>query len=757
MKTKTAVLNGKPDAGNPHVRFRSLTLPLAFFVLLTALPSVARSELLFSNETIRADWQPGKAWWTNLALTPSVTDWSGYDRLAVRLANESDEVAYFGFYAAGPSGRVQKGFRTRQLRLRPYERACVIRPLAFGKGTDPRNVTRCLAYLERSVRANVRIEAVWLLKKGEKVPTGADDARLDAEAATKAAAAKAARQEADEAADAAEHVRALKAFVADCRTAGTANAAFAVGRASSMEAVRPRAGFRARPAKELVLRLARNERESVQLVVAQTGTAALKQVQVRVTDLKADGGFVLPASAVKAAPVGYVRTHDVPPYQRGRALLPVRVGWWPDPILEFPLDVTVANGDVQAFWLRVTCPKDLTAGTYRGTVTVSALCDGKRFEQAVPVSVRVNGFALPDTSVLPLAITFLPRVQYEHMPTAYRESLTKVEADPEAPMNVWRRHRREWTDFLADYFITTDSIAMEHESYDTHPHPDIGELVHLQAQGRLGFFNLGYWHVPGKGEAEWNRWCDRTLPRLRRNYAAAKAAGFANKAYIYGCDELNPDKFAAMVRAVDCLKKEFPGVPLFTTSFDSAYGTGDSPLGGIDWFSPNERDFDAKNVAEARAAGHQVWWYLTCGNRPPEASLFVESLPIELRLLMGAMTAKRRPDGFLFWQTSCWNSPRPISSGPFTDWDVRSFSYYHGDGYLVACGPDGIPLATQRLENFRDGLEDLAYLKLLRDRQPKSPLLDVPAEVLGSRTDFTEDPDALLRWRNALADELEAK
>ena len=97
-------------------------------------------------------------------------------------------------------------------------------------------------------------------------------------------------------------------------------------------------------------------------------------------------------------------------------------------------------------------------------------------------------------------------------------------------------------------------------------------------------------------------------------------------------------------------------------------------------------------------------------------------------------------------------------------------------------GPDGKPLPTVRLENFRDGLEDYAYaLELERklkartggsrscataDAQERVPpddawtrkakeLLAVPGDVMQSMTQFTGDPAAVLRWRDAMADLIE--
>ena len=136
-----------------------------------------------------------------------------------------------------------------------------------------------------------------------------------------------------------------------------------------------------------------------------------------------------------------------------------------------------------------------------------------------------------------------------------------------------------------------------------------------------------------------------------------------------------------------------------------------SVIKSMDAFCPLTPSFDPAKAAKARAAGKQVWWYICCGPHHPHANMFIEYPAIEGRLLMGAMTAKQRPDGFLYYQISIWNSRQPITSGPFTDWDPRSWTTYHGDGSWTCVGPDGTPLPTIRLENFRDGLEDYAYVR----------------------------------------------
>jgi hypothetical protein len=135
------------------------------------------------------------------------------------------------------------------------------------------------------------------------------------------------------------------------------------------------------------------------------------------------------------------------------------------------------------------------------------------------------------------------------------------------------------------------------------------------------------------------------------------------------------------------------------------------------------------------------------------------------------MTAKQRPDGFLYYQISIWNSRQPITSGPFTDWDPRSWTTYHGDGSWTCVGPDGTPLPTIRLENFRDGLDDYAYAVILEEiiRQREAKLaslsapekewlaeakaaLPVPETLVKTMTAYSREPAMLYAWRNRIGD-----
>jgi hypothetical protein len=311
-----------------------------------------------------------------------------------------------------------------------------------------------------------------------------------------------------------------------------------------------------------------------------------------------------------------------------------------------------------------------------------------------------------------------------------------------APLGYAHIMRDDWVRFLADYSITYDSL------YHCETNLPWEVFSGLKKQGKLGFFNLGVW-------GENPRFKDSFMRTISINHAEAKKRGLLAHAYIYGFDETPKSRFAAISNAIAEIKAAFPDVPFLTTAFDPSLGVGEPALSPIDWFTPSitTNCYEHSRVKASRAAGHKVWWYTCCFPHAPYPQLFLDAPPVETRLLLGAMAAKFRPDGFLYYQSAIWNTDRVISENQFTDWPADSYYCYHGDGSLTRVGPGGRPLATQRLENFRDGLEDLWYARLLRKHKMELP---VPDGLVRSTADFSRDPVLLERWREAMADKLDS-
>jgi hypothetical protein len=757
---------------------------------VAAFATSGQSALQFTTPA----WKTGMPEWPAFELRPAVRDWTGYDRLVMDITNPGEERHLFSLFVSDSKVPFRKGLsHSFDLPSHGFRRFAV--PLsAFPKDVNRADISILHFFTQRPrTDLSLCLDNLILLRKGESLPepgtsfvqqlaalkleqvstaeralaksraaaggAGVEvqfaalerrlkDVRADLSSSTTTLARLDAL--ADEMAglpQKAERLVSVARLQTACRELGLPAGNRLVGFATSMEKILPRGTqFEIKPAREVEISLARNEKESFQVVVLPVAEA-LKQVTVGVTDLKSAAGEVFKREQIYCDVVGYVQTKSRPPY--GTA----HIGWWPDPLLDFLGPVDIAAGDLQAFWVRVRAPKDQAPGLYRGRLTVTA---AGTVLQTFGLSVRVRSFTLPDHSPLPLAITFGP----EDHPTAdTRDAQAEWRRAADYPVNAWRKHKLRWADFLADYYINYDSLYR-------HGPPDFDIVKHLRERGQLVAFNLGIFDAASRGGAAMSD----ALAGLRTAYQQAKALGVLDQAYIYGFDECPKEQFPLLEKTAQTLRREFPGTLLMTTSYDHSYGQ-ETEVKTIDAWCPLTPSFDPAKAAKARAAGKQVWWYICCGPHHPHANMFIEYPAIEGRLLMGPMTAKQRPDGFLYYEISIWNSRRPITSGPFTDWDPRSWTTYHGDGAWTCVGPDGTPLPTIRLENFRDGLEDYAYAvileEIIRQREARTASLTpverawlaearaalaVPQSLVKTMTDYSRDPAQLYAWRNRLGD-----
>jgi hypothetical protein len=710
-------------------------------------------------------WKKGLPEWpaTNFYVNTQSRDWRKYDRLIIELINDTTTCDMIRSYIGSEKGSVQKGLLSDNFLL-PYDNFArwTINLEEWPKTTDPANVGRVHIFQTRPTGTKARFLRMILVEKGA-TPPPIPQKYLDY------------IEQQNEKFRLAEFEKLRirkKALAEKCKLSGQKDIGFWTGFATSMEKIRPRNYDCIDMPQSLYLRLAKNEHESFQMLVTPS-KGNLKNVSVSVSNLKSENGDIFSSSFIDTDITGYVNITGIPPYKvtvkipstndvgYTRKISKPEKGWWPDPIINFLDEINIEENDLQSFWIRVNPSKNQPAGIYKGIITVSAtLPSGKRVSKEHPLTIRVNNFIIPEKSPLPLAITFAPSTSGPNKNKDGLEVASAIRKVKTSAANVWKKHENLWANFLADYFITVDSLYHRGRGY-----PKFDILNKLKKEDRLGYFNLGYWGYPKElSEDAKTKWRETTFTRIKPGYDKAKELGLLDKAYIYGCDEVETNYFENVKWAISELKKEFPGVPISTTAYDDNFGIG-SALSGIDWFTPHLHKLDVKKAEIARKKGHKVWWYFACSSRAPWANMFVECTAIESRLFFGAQTVRMRPDGFLYYQISIWNSLKPITEGPFTDWDARSWRTYHGDGSWTCAGEDGKPLSTQRLENFRDGLEDYAYAMILEEKLKSNPnapwakeakeLIAVPNDIMENMTNYTLDPQKIYKWRDRIAELIE--
>ena len=791
----------------------TMTAASAIFAVATLL-DFSNTESLRVSPNMRKSGDEGRLAWTNafatagtkcfyIGVPPDVrlkyrwavghitwqkpVDLSSYDRAVVEYVNP----APFGDSLEIRFGDRKTGTRTAAQIMSSYAPAQIVVPLEFQSVDAARAVSNVAFSVSNPGNFECFIDRILLLKAGESVPeprmlTAAEESRI-ANARQFYEAQKVVDADARAAADR-EVQRGFRSRLAKANhAAGLSARKMLLGWAYSTEQIRPTVtDVPIRVPKRLSLRLARGEKESLQIYVMPSGDQPLYAVSVAVEgDLRMKrpwwtcglGAARLAVTNVDICTVGYLdcvrrvnykfgyceKIEDEPGYRR--VTKPCPKGWYPDPLLSFKKETDIAPLIAQGYWVRVRCPENQVAGTYEGALRVGDI--------RIPFSVRVNDFTLPRESVLPLAVTFDPMVWSSDKRLPKEENVRRqaVRENPDAPVNAWKRHREAWCDMLAEYYVMPSGLYHRNK-----PLPNADKLVQYRREGRLGWFNLGYWR-PFPDESRRNEvafWRRTVLDVLKANYEEAKRLGILDRAYIYGCDEAPRSKHEQIAKAISLIREACPGVPLCTTGFDPEFGLGKSLLNGIDWFMPlTSKPYywsSMEKIDEARRAGKKVWWYVACGEKAPMANLVVETCPGEIRNLLGAQSWRYKTDGFLYFQTSIWNWDKPIEAdtSTFTTWNPESWrngTSAHGDGTVVYPGPDSTPLASIHLENLRDGVEDYAYLKLLSDKLERFPdapwasrareLLSVPRSVLVDLANFNDDPEALYAWRDAMADIIE--
>lgn len=171
--------------------------------------------------------------------------------------------------------------------------------------------------------------------------------------------------------------------------------------ASSGWKVRPDKPLPKAKSDKMVIRVAKNETEAAQLVIRPT--VPLDGLVMRIGRLRGPGGETL---AVKNTEILECRYVDVTtPTDRSAV-----TGLWPDPLPPMRGPVSVPANRNQAFWIRVSVPKDARAGTYEGTIDLTD--DG--YTARVPLSVEVYDFQLPDRMTCVTAFGFSPGNVYRY-------------------------------------------------------------------------------------------------------------------------------------------------------------------------------------------------------------------------------------------------------------------------------------------------------------------------------------------------------
>jgi len=184
--------------------------------------------------------------------------------------------------------------------------------------------------------------------------------------------------------------------------------------------------------------------------------------------------------------------------------------------------------------------------------------------------------------------------------------------------------------------------------------------------------------------------------------------------------------------------------------------------GSIDIWCPLFGFIDEDSVRRAQSQGDEVWSYTALAQSAPSYHPNYENVkndnPPYWQLDFPVLSYRIAPwlnrrygvTGLLYWSTVYWGSP---DRDP---WDDPGFRIrWNGDGFLFYPGADaGVegPIASIRLKNLRDGMEDYEYFHIL-DQQRKQELVQrIATQAVPTWGTWDQNPAQLLELRKKLAE-----
>ena len=447
-------------------------------------------------------------------------------------------------------------------------------------------------------------------------------------------------------------------------------------------------------------------------------------------------------------------------------------GWKPDPLLDVPESGVplVPAGVTQPLLIECCIPREADAGNYSGSFAVSAVNEaGRRVELLqVPVKLEVWPITIPE---LGAKDSFTTMFTFNGADPPHSFGLKKWYPDSSAE-ELWR----QWFPFLSHYRVPGDSSYSQGRRVE--------ELTALASSGAkwINLLAIGYPDPKQPGGVPVGE-PDKAITDLEPIIAnVSRNALLMNRSlYVYGFDEMNPSLNQSLYTIFGAVKQRWPwlrtvatldwnnmplDVPLdvWVDSYDD-YGTSPS------WEIPTAKEKLRQDFLAA-SPGREFFWYWCVGPHDPRyMNTFVEWPAIQARLLFW-LSALHGITGMLYYQDDLWweecdtpSTPRPctplsrINNTAFTTfnpvtWDQPNLTEVggvDGDGSFTYPGENG-PLATIRLVNIADGIEDVELFKQLGLSDTSlSNAADLITQLVSNGTHRTENPRLLETVRRQAA------
>lgn len=399
------------------------------------------------------------------------------------------------------------------------------------------------------------------------------------------------------------------------------------------------------------------------------------------------------------------------------------------------------KGENQPIWIDLSIPKNAAAGEYKGIFSITVYDgslgeipknDGAMFVSrsklnsnfetvyTIPVTLTVWDFALPDgpthrSNFGPV----LPRVA-----TAFGLDKNSPEAR-ELELN----YAKMMAENRINPPIPTSLLPEMNEDGSLKISPERNQAL----KKFIDDLHVTDFPIPGTALRKMtatNR--EKVIRYYRQFYQYLKDNGWDKRAYLYTVDEPNTrESYDEVLFLGKVMREAAPEIPLLVVEQpykqDPSYPALDS---AVDIWCPLFSFINRDSINAKLAQGDEVWSYPALAQRAPSYNFheyakvkdydppyWAIDQPLTVYRMPTWMNWQYKITGLLYW-TTVYNTTG--TSGEMDPWyhPILSASgkHYAGEGYLMYPGkPAGIngPVASIRMKNIRDSMEDYEYFDIL--------------------------------------------
>jgi hypothetical protein len=505
----------------------------------------------------------------------------------------------------------------------------------------------------------------------------------------------------------------------------------------------------------------RNQHVSLQL--ALRSVRPVSGVTAEMGPLAGASGEAITGASIH--PVGYVvvgsHTKDTPSDE----LVGETPGWYPDPLLDFPIDLQERR--THSLWISVPVPMDAVPGVYHGSIVVRA---GERTLARASFRLKVLSAFVPRERTLKItnwfdlsdkaSQQFYGLSQFSSGWWQLIENVARVMAEHRqnvvlTPLMSLIQPRAEGRQLIYDYSNFDRWVETFRKA------GVIGNIEGSHLLGRAGSYDaplqVETFQRENTGVRELALPPDdpRVEPFLTGFLSALNAhlddRGWKPIYFQHILDEAHGNEIPAYGRFAELVHRSLPGVP--TLDAVDAAEMPETLQQNCDIWVPQLGRFDGQMDLLRRRIqqGREVWFYTCLFPNRRYLNRLIDYPLLKTRLLHW-LNFRYKFSGYLHWGWNYW-SPEPMNdTQPVIDNNTELLP--PGDAFIVY--PDRAHqsvFTSIRLEAMLEGIEDYEMLRKLGDKNP-AEAERIAGAGIGALTDYVRDPQAFRKIERDLLEAL---